>query len=204
MSFGKDYRLVGEATVTGEKYRAGTMFWSALAHTDIVGRIKRMVEHYSVIGEYIGKSLVYDRTELVAWLTARASNCLADYPYYLSGAGPGEEWDVNKHKTTRDYSRFKSEFFAKMQEVGLGWREFQLYYREYINRFYRREPDPSEQDWIETTSGTIHLKFDGEDRTDRLFQECISPERFVDILDEIAANRRRLHELPVAVLDTRP
>lgn len=203
MSFGKDYRLVGEATVTGEKYRAGTAFWSALAHTDIVGRIKQMVEHYAIIGDLIDKPLVYDGKELIEWLTSRASNCLKDYPYYVSGEGPGETFDPIKHKPTTDHKRFKAEFFAKMLEIGLGWREFQLYYRMYLNRFYLRMPEANEKDWVEK-SGIIYMKYDGQDYTDCLFGECIRPELFVQILDQIAANRRRLRELPVAVLDTRP
>ncbi len=204
MSFGKDYRLIGEATVTGEKYRARTEFWSALAHTDIIGRIKRMVEHYAIIGDLIDEPLVYDGKELVEWLTSRASNCLKDYPYYVSGEGPGETFDPTKHKPTTDHKRFKAEFFAKMQEIGLGWREFQLYYRMYLNKYYLRPPEPSEQDWLEKEDGHIYVKYDGLEHTDQLFGQCISPELFVKILEEIAANRRRLRELPVAVPDTRP
>lgn len=207
MSFGKDYRLVGEATVTGEKYRAGTTFWSALAHTDIVGRIKQMVEHYAVIGDLIDKPLVYDRKELIEWLTSRASNCLHDYPYFIPGdklVKPGEVYSPSVHPNKTDHTRFKSEFYSKMKEIGLGWKEFQLYYRMYLNRYYLRPPEPSEQDWVEKEGGYICFKYDGQDRTDQLFGQCISPELFVKILDEIAANRRRLCELPVAVPDTRP
>jgi len=196
MSFGKDYRLVGEATVTGEKYRAGTTFWSSLAHTDIVGRIKRMVEHYAIVGEYIDKPLTYDRDELIAWLTSRVSNCLECYPYYVPGE-EGEEFDLRKRKTTKDPLRFMHEFFAKMKELGLGWREFQLYYAGGINRYFLRNPESNEQDWDEKAI-LRYGKFDGQDRPDNLFGSCITPERFVDILDEIGANRRRLHELPVA------
>lgn len=187
MAFGKDYRLVGEATVTGEKYRAGTAFWSALAHTDIVGRIKLMVEHYAVVGDRIDKPLIYDRDEMIKWLSDRTGNCLKCYPYYVSGELTG--------KSTTDHKRFKSEFFAKMSEIGLGWREFQLYFHSDLNRFFRRNPEPDEQDWVETTR---FMKFDGQDRTDELFIECIEPKNFVDVLDEISANRRQLHGLPVA------
>jgi hypothetical protein len=182
MSFGKDYRLVGEATVTGEKFGAGTTFWSSLVHTDIIGRIRLMVEHYAIVGKYIGQPLVYDREELIAWLTDRSSNCLKCYPYYV---------DDEKMLIT-DQPRFISEFFSKMKEIGLGWMEFRLYYGRLIDKYFQRNTKSLESDWDEKEI------FRSEPRPGALFDDCITPQRFVDVLDEIVANRRRIHELPVA------
>lgn len=192
MSFGKDYRLVGEVTVTGEKYRAGTPFWSSLAHTNIICRIKRMVEHYAVIGEYAGKPLIYDCNKIIRWLTVRTNNCLKCYPYYVSEVGSGEEFDPCKHTPTTDQLRFMSEFFAKMKEIGLGWKEFQLYYGDYIDKYFLRNSESSARDWDEKEI------FRWQPRAQGLFINCINPKDFVDILNEIAANRRRLHDLPAA------
>lgn len=184
MSFGKDYRLIGEATVTGEKHRASRAFWSALAHTDIIGRIKDMVEHYAIIGEYIDKPLVYDRDELIEWLTARSSNCLMCYPYWVSEEG--------QTSVTKDHPRFMSEFFVKMKEIGLSWKEFQTYYGWCIDQYFLRQPDSPTCEWDEKEILKWHP------RPETLFTNCLSPENFVGVFDEIAKNRKRLHELPAA------
>jgi hypothetical protein len=199
MSFGKDYRLVGEATVTGEKYRAGKDFWSTLAHTDIIGRIRLMVEHYAIVGEHIDKPLVYDRVELIAWLASRTSNCLACYNYYLPPED-GWEYDTRKRQPAKDPRRFTLEFISKMKEVGLSWKEFQLYYS--LSDWARSggsaatvvHSDGSRSSDFWPTEENIHP----DAREKALFSEsaCITPERFVAILDEIATNRQRLAGLP--------
>ena len=187
--------------MTGEKYRARTEFWSALAHTDIIGRIKRMVEHYAIVGDFIDKPLVYNRAELIAWLTERTANCLACYPYFVSGetlVKPGEVYSPSTHHNLTDHPKFTLEFFAKMKEIGLGWKEFTLYYRMWLERYYVEHPDEVADDWSKEKI------FRWQPHPENIFNECIQPEVFVNILDEIAANRRRLRDLPAAVLDPRP
>ena len=76
--FGSDARLVGEATITGLRYCADELFWTALAHTDFIGRVKLLAEHYHAMGGQINP-VNENFTELRAWMEANLSPgvCLA-------------------------------------------------------------------------------------------------------------------------------
>lgn len=183
--FGKDYRLIGEATITGLRYEAGEGFWSALAHTDIIGRVKMLIEHYAVVGELAHKSLVYDRNELIAWLEARSGNCLKCRPYFK----PGEAG----RSATNDYARFNTEFFVKMRNIGLGWREFHLYYKFWVDSAFLIIPDEDIDGWSE-----VNIFGSNQPLTRSMFDVCLEPEKFVDVLNVIGENRRRIADLPTA------
>jgi hypothetical protein len=180
--FGSDFRVIGEAGITGLRYGAKGDFWSALAHTDIIGRLGRLIEHYGALEGNLGEPVVWDRVGLLSWLNTACENCLTCYPYGACGPEPQES-----------HMRFGWALLNRIQDMNISWKEFLLYFGPYLNG------------WVRCWKGYPD-KYNFGLNGGRLFAQdmCIAPLRFVEILDDLVQNRIRLSELPPANKATEP